>query len=566
MTATSTPTRAAIVATATLLAVSLGPRPAPAQEYGPEGTSSVPIPERDDREELSDEDEEKKDEEEQFDLAVRLASEVHTMNNLDLRELDETSDQDILETDDRETFALSSISTEIDYYPLENTEFEFGGAHSALWGSDQFGKANRFRNFLWIYELSFEWEPIATEQTDLEMTIGRQDYEIGGVEDDYFLSDTIDGVTIEASYEPLGTLKLLPFDFYADNSRPGDINFARYAGGDETVQQFRGDTNTFRFGGVYVLPEFFNGFDARAFGFYADIGASTSPEGTGADRSYNGSLGNVPDRDQTWMAGARAGVGGKLDLGGRIGGIEALEGRVYAEFARSGGVDRKDREIGLFDVSNEGNAYGGGARGSLDFGGFALKSRFRYFHADGGQYHPDSGIQYGHGFVGFKGDQIGGLTLGRYGGFHPSAYLSTQGIHDSPNQTERISGTEFFQAGLGFELADKLNLDVNVWYLLDTSESDVTDEEIDEASGDLPFGYTRADLEAQQRFGKPIGIAADASLRYQINDVIAVYGRGGAFIPSDYYEIEISRTAGTALGSDTPQTFWAATSGAALSF
>ncbi|MFB6265253.1 MAG: hypothetical protein ABEL76_16765 [Bradymonadaceae bacterium] len=554
---TSDTVRHTPIALAALLSIGvLAPSPATAQEYGPEGTSSVPLP--------GDEEKRPETDEKKFDVGVRLSSEVHSMNNLDLRRLDETSDQDIIETDDRETFAMSSLSTEIDYYPLENTEFEFGGAHSALWGSDQFGKANQFRNFIWIYELKFEWAPIKNDTTAIELAVGRQSFEIGGVEKDYFLSDTIDGVTLELAYEPIGTFKLVPFDFYADNSRPGDINFARYAGGDDaTVQQFRGDTNTFRFGGVYILPEIVEGFDARAFGFYADIGASTSPKGTGADRSYHGSLGNVSDRDYSWMAGARVGLGDSIETGGAI---DKLKGRVFGEYARSGGVDRKDREIGLFDVKNAGNAYGGGAKGSIRFDGFALKSRFRYFHADGGRYHPDSGIQYGHGFVGFKGAQIGGMTLGRYAGFHPSAYLGTQGIHDSPQQTERISGTEFFQAGLGFELAHKLNLDLNGWYLLDTSQSDVTDEEIDEASGDLPFGYTRADLEAQKRFGKPIGIAADASLRYQINDVITAYARGGAFIPSDYYEIEISRTAGTALGSENPPTFWAATTGAALNF
>jgi hypothetical protein len=350
----------------------------------------------------------------------------------------------------------------------------------------------------------------------------------------------------------------LPVDLFAANSRPS-ANFGQFVNGNGTVQEFRGDTNIFRFGGVYEAPEFVDGFDARAFGFYADVGATSESgdTGTGADVSNGGELANVSDNDYNWMTGARAGY--TLETGN-------VEAGIAAEYARSGGVDRKATQLGMQDVYNRGNAWGAEATGEYDLGGPTLSAKMRYFHADGGQY-GDNGLQYNHGFVSFKGSEAGGLNLDRYAGFHPSAYLGNQGVTDMPNSTAHRSGTDVLHGQLGAELLDnKLGLQAGVWYMLDTSTSTFDQDRREEVAGNLPFGYTEADLQAQKRYGKPLGVEVDGSVRYSPNKTLALYARGGVFFPGEFYSVEISRTAGDALGSENPANFWAATGGASLKF
>lgn len=533
-----------------------------AQEEGPSDASSVEAPE--------DREEQKEDDEQKLETNFFLTSEVHSMNNLDLRELDETSDESILLTDDRATFAYTGLAMELEYDVLDDTEFNFGGAHTGLWGNDQLGglsgesiradEGNRAPHFIWIYDLSASWEPVDTESFGFETTIGRQPFEIGGAEEDFFFDDTIDGITLDLDAGIAGALRVLALDFYATNSEPKGVDFVDYVATRDVVAPFRGDTNTLRFGGVYENTELLDGLDFRAFGFFADIGASTRPGATGADRSVHGSLGNASDADYAWMAGTRFGYTWESE-GLSVGG--------FGEFARSGGIDRKDVEIGLRDVVNEGNAYGGGIHGSFETTAFGVDAKARYFHADGGQYTGDSGIQFSHGFVSFKGDEVGGLNLDRYVGVHPSAYVTADGVLDTPNSTSRRAGTDVIHGGVGISASDWFRADFDAWYLIDTSNTELPPDKIDEVASNQPFGYTEADLQAQRRFGKPIGAELDASLLFRANKALSFYTKGGVFLPSEFYEIEIDRSVAgdyTALGSEDPQTFWAVAGGTSLSF
>lgn len=532
-----------------------------AQEEGPSDSASVDVPE----------DEEPEDER-RLRTKFLLSSELHSMNNLDMRERDESSDQSILETDDRNTFGYTSIAAELAYDVLDDTQFDVAAAHTGMWGNDQLGGlsgaaideqetelADRGAHFLWIYRLSVSWQAVESDAFSLETTIGRQDFEIGGVEDDYFFEDTVDGITIDIGMGPAGELKLLPLDFYAANASPEDVDFGDYVARQPTVMGFRGDTNTMRFGGVYKYA--LSGFEGRLFGFYADIGASTRATSTGADRTFNGTLGNFSDRDYSWMAGTRLSYDHELE-GGNIG--------VFGEYARSGGIDRKDTEVGLFDVVNEGNALGGGLRGGLDLDTIALDGLLRYFHADGGLYARESGVQYSHGFVGMKGSETGGLNLDRYMGMHPSAYVDVNGIADHPQEVDRKSGTDSFQAGLGFDLADRFRTEFDAWYLIDTSQKSDPDRDPNTVAGELPFGYTEADIEAQERFGDPLGTELNLSFLFRANRALNFYTKGGLFLPSDYYATEIERTASQggnpALGSPDPEMFWAVLGGTTLRF
>ena len=533
--------------------------PLVAQEE-PDETSAVDLPERDEEE---DDDEA---------LAVpglridgSLAGEAHTFNNLDFRTLDESSDQAILESDDRDTFGFSSISVDLQYEPIDSVKLNVAANHSGLWGSDQIGGLampdrgeGGSANFLWIYELNVQWEPIDNDEFGLDLVVGRHPFTIGGTEEDYFFDDIHDGATLELDGRELGSVRLTA-GFMGSNAEPRHVSFARYSASGGTIQGFRGDNNTYRLGGVYKTPELFGGLEARAFGFYADIGASTGDNGTGADRSYAGALGNFSDEDYTWMGGLRASYTHEADN---------YEIAGHAEFARSNGIDRKDTTVGLYDVNTEGYAFGLGARGEFDLGAVNLNANIKAFRADGAQYARGNGVQYNHGFTSMKGDEIGGLAIDRYAGWHPSAYVSDNGIDDMPHTVDRASGTQFLKGGVGVG-NDNFGADLEVWHYMDNSNSSFDQSQADQVSGNLPFGYTQADLEAQERLGKSLGTELDLSVNYRPNDFLVFYARGGYFIPSNFYEIEVDRTVAgdyTQLGSSDPASFWSAAFGTSVRF
>lgn len=531
----------------------------------PDETSSVELPDEEDEEPEGDE------EEKALEITGSLASEVHTFNNLDMLPLDESSDQSIIETDDRNTFGFTSATFGVDYEIIDDLEVEFAAGHAGMWGSDQLGalsyrpvpdEPDRAAHWLWIYELGIEWDAVESDVLGVQLEVGRHEFEIGGQnEDEFFFEDVHDGATLTVDAKKIGALRLTA-GFMGSNSRPANTNFVQYVANSGNVQGFRGDTNTYRLGGVYENTEILEGLDVRAFGFYGDIGASTSETGTGADRSFGGALGNFSDSDYIWMVGGRAGYTFTTD---------AIEVGGFGEFAHSGGIDRKDTQIGLFDVANDGNAYGLGIHSEFDLGAAVLNARLRGFRADGGQYARSNGVQFNHGFTSFKGDEVGGLNMDRYAGWHPSAYLSRDGIDDNPNELDRKSGTQFVSGTLGAQIAEKFGAQLSAWYLMDTSNSEFDQANLDAIAGDLPFGYTQAGLEAQERFGKPLGTELDLSLNFTPNKHLVFYGRGGVFLPSSFYEIPIERTAAangddTALGAENPATFWAAAFGTSVRF
>src|SRR5690606_39183104 len=147
-----------------------------------------------------------------------------------------------------------------------------------------------------------------------------------------------DGVTLNARLPgKVGNLRVLGIDFAAAVARPDSVNFGNWPSNEtKLVQNMRGDTNTLRFGGVYENTSLLDGLALRAFGFYSKVVAG----GAGSDRTPNGTLANFSDNDFVWMAGTR--VGYVHAVGDHTLGADG-------EFARSGGVDRKDNHIGYHD-------------------------------------------------------------------------------------------------------------------------------------------------------------------------------------------------------------------------
>ncbi len=554
-----------LFAVAALAGAVVIPQAAFAQEYGPDDTTSINKTQK-----VPKSPEEKKTEEETpLSLNFRVTNELHAYNNLDMLPLNEDTNQDILQTDDRQNFGYTSLAGGLSYKLRDDTTFSFGASLAGLWGNDQIGTLTSFGSFAYIYDLSVNWQAVDSDALKLSTRLGRQDYSIGGAIDDYFFKDIVDGATLDADFGAIGRVRLM-FDIFGDAGRPRNVNFLEYISANkQTTNNFRGDTNVYRYGGVYELTDLLtDGLDARVFGFGSTIGAARASQvqnspTTGADISEQGVLGNFADNDYTWLAGARINYhwdGPTTQWG------------VMGEYARSGGIDRKARRLGLYDVNADGNAFGAGAHLHTDLGGWGLEARARFFRADGPKYTTEQGLPYSHGFVSMKGSQIGGINMNRYAGWHPSAYVSGfTGIYDNPQDISRRSGTMMLHGGLGFLLGELARLDLDGWYFKDTGSTNFDVSRAEQAAQDIEYGYTLSDLKAEARLGKTLGTEWDATLTLNANDALSFYAIGGLFLPGDFYNIRIDRTAGTALGapngdSSQLENFWVASAGATVAF
>lgn len=502
------------------------------------------------------------DDEERLVWRFRLTSEGHASDNAGFRALNEESgNQERIETDDRHTFAYTSIALGVHYDVLDDTRINFGASHSGLWGSDQIGGTNEFGGFFFVYDLNVDWQAVAGDAFGLNVKLGRQSFGIGGTHRDYFFRDNVDGLTLNLDFgEQAGGLRVLAVDLYASQGRPDNVYFLRWHAGRDLVHNMRGQTNTMRYGAVYENTGLVDNLEFRGFGFFSTIGGA----GTGADRTHEGTLGNFADNDFVWMAGTR--VGYSIPLATDAEGETTSSVGAYAEYAYSGGIDRKEVNIGVNDVAIEGQAFGGGILAQFDEGTFAIDGIVQFFRADGPRYRAD-GLPLTHGFVSFRGNTVGGLNMARYSGWRPSAYVGRRGIHLSEHDLRRESGTQFIHTGLGLTFAPAFRLDLGAWFYQDTGQTNLDPANIDEMGDRLPSGFSRDELQAQERLGLFLGTELNASLAYQANSALSFYGMGGIFLPGEFYEIEVSRNVGSSRGSaDALEQFWAISAGATVVF
>lgn len=557
-----------LIAMAALGGALLVPQTSWAQMYGPDDNTSIEVKTRDVTPPGDDTQEEEAGAEEKSNLSwdFRVTNEVHAFDNRDMLPLNEATPQDILDTDDRQNFGYTSLSAGAKYQIRPDTAFNFGAALSGMWGNDQIGTSTGFGGFAYIYDLSVHWVIADAAGLRLDTTLGRQAFGIGGARDDYFFKDIIDGVTLTADLGAPGRVRLM-FDIYADSGRPDNVDFLRYISANkQTTHNFRGDTDVYRFGGVYELLKLGGGLDVRAFAFGSSIGALRTTDNrstTGSDISTQGVLGNFADNDYTAM------LGGRVNYTYTVDGFEL---GVMGEYARSMGIDRKARRLGLYDLNTDGNAFGAGLHANVALGLMGLEGRFRFFRADGANYAKDNGLPFSHGFVAMKGSKVGGINMNRYAGWRPSAYLSNStGVRDNAQDLNRGAGTMSVHGGLGFLAGKAARLDLDAWYFQDTSTSNFDVSRAQEVGQTIAFGYSQAELEAQQRLGKSLGTELNLTLTVNPNELLSLYAIGGIFLPGDFYHTRINRVAGTALGapnSDSSQleNFWVASLGATLAF
>lgn len=486
------------------------------------------------------------EQEKTFRPYMKLQSDFISFDNADYREFepqDPVAFIDAFDADDRTTSGYTSLRGGFEYEPIEQVEVEISGGYKTLWGGD---------DLLFFDQAYVEYEAVDSDILELELKVGRQPFEVGGGARDFFFDDAIDAALVEADFNTAGEFTVFG-DLYAAGARPEDISFSSGLGRSQD-SSFRadGDNNVTRFGARYANTELVEGLDIRAFYFFADIGA-TDVVGTGSDRTFGQTFGVSADGDETWLAGTR--VGYTLESG-------SFTLAFYGEFARSGGIDRKPTNLGLFDVGTEGNAFGGAVLPSYSFSeNFGIRGLVQFYRADGAQYAADNGVLFNHGFVSMRGDQVGGIIANRISGWHPNAYIDASGVAQQMHSVERIAGTQMIHANLGFDIVRKLTVDFDLWTYQDTAESNFDTDRTIAASSELPFGYDEFDLRAQERAGTALGLEVNATIAYQPFEFLSFYVQGGLLTPGEFYEIEVDRRVGTggesqrvAVGSDTPAT------------
>lgn len=476
-------------------------------------------------------------------------TEYHEFNNLDFHSLDESSDQAILDTDDRGRFVFTGIGLELGYQIDPRVRFVLGASYRGLWGNDQIGSVNAFGGFVYFTSMYVEYTPIPDADFIPRFRVGRQRFDIGGnAGREYILSDVLDMVRIDWSFG-VGSLILMPINVAGLSAENGDVTFVSYVGqNDDPLRGFRGDKMTTRYGGVLAvdnlpLPEIL-GLDIRAYGFYTDIGAL----GTGSDISYDGRLGNFSDNDWVMNYGAR---------------VSATIGpaSVWGHFDGSMGVDRK--ELVAHDVNTNGFAWGGGASVDLGDDGLGVYIEGSYFEAEGPVYTED-GLQFSHGYVGMKALQSGGLMANRFLGWHPTSYVGMFGVETSTHDTDRKSGTRVISASAEGRLPFGLHVSAGWWWFTDTGVTALNFGNLDNIQP--PFGYSRSQFEAERRLGLSLGHEISGDVGANLTDFLDLYLQGGALLPGAFYGIETARVAGTALGASDPQTFWNVSLGTTVKF
>ncbi|MEO0600927.1 MAG: hypothetical protein AAF211_05795, partial [Myxococcota bacterium] len=330
-------------------------------------------------------------------LTVRGFFETHYYEyaNIDFRALDESSDQAILDSDDRGALAFTGAQLEIGYQIDPQVRFVVTGSHRGLWGDDQIGETNRFGGFIYFPALFVDLYSSTDLDRAVRFRVGRQFYTLGGMGPgvrDYVLADVLDMVRIDIPVSDAAYFTVLPINVYSTASNYDEVDFADLIGQQNPTQfNFRGDILTRRFGATFTFDNdrADTVLGGQAHVFYSDLHG----RGTGSDISYQGALGNFVDNDYLVNYGAR--------LNARLGDV-----RPFAEFNGSVGVDRK--ELVAQDVAATGLSWGAGARLDTrdDDTGAGVLAQLRYFEAQG-SVHTNNGLLFNHGFVGLKGQQIG---------------------------------------------------------------------------------------------------------------------------------------------------------------
>ncbi len=487
-------------------------------------------------------------------FSVQSATEYQGYQNRDLRELDETTDQAIILSDDRTNFGHTDLVGLMSYRMVPQLELHVQAKYDVIWRDDSLGRRADSGGTLSMFQLNFAWDAIQTDAFRATLIMGRQPFEIGGVPRDYVLQGTLDAIVAEFDTASFGRVRVLGLDLFGGNSLPV-VGYQFYRDGSETLFGLRGETNTFRHGAIYELDGAHTGIPLTVKGYYFFTSVGGGPvEETGADLTFGGAFGNFRDADYTHLYGGRVSYTQPL--------MQDATLNVYAEYSGSAGIDRKPDFF--YDVDLGGAFFGGGLQlNLLNPSPVDVYVGGEFYRADGATYASD-GVEFERGYVGGRGARIGGLAIGRQAAWRPSAVMDAFGIDATPHDVSRSSGTQFIHAALGLTFWDHAQLMVDYWNYTDTSSTLVEDYD------NLPepgFGLSREEIFAQRRLGKSLGQELNFELRGTFANHLALYATYGVFFPGSFYDIEVSQVAGrreTSLGGGA--TFWATRVGGEVRF
>jgi len=481
-------------------------------------------------------------------LTVRGGFETayYEYGNIDFRVLDETGDQAILDSDDRGAFAFTGAQLELGAQVDDQVRFVLAAGHRGLWGDDQLGGTSPFGGFLYFSALHVDLH--TAPDAGVRFRVGRQFYSLGGLggQRDFVLADVLDMVRVDIPVGEIGTWTLIPLNVLSTASDYSQVNFVGLIG-QQTPEtfSFRGDVLTRRFGTTFdlAIPDLPLG--AQAHLFFTSIHG----RGTGSDISFQGALGNFSDNDGVTNLGVRA--------HGDLGPLTA-----FGEFNGSLGIDRKEQTAN--DVDTNGLSFGGGlALDTEEDADVGVHAVARYFESFGPAY-GTNGLQYSHGYVGMKGQQVGGMLFNRFLGTHPTAYVGRNGVVDNPHDLSRKAGLRSVQLSGQVDLDVGLTAGAGVWLLQDAGLTFLDFTDLDNVQP--PFGHSRSEFAAEERLGRPLGTELNADVGWGFGPHVDVWAQGGLILPGSFYELVIDRVAGSALGSTDPKMPLAAQVGTGVRF
>ncbi len=497
---------------------------------------------------------------------LTLWSSGNYFNDADLRTLDETNETNVELTDDAGSFFVSGVRLDTFFPVNERLDIRMDIYKTGFWGVDQLGgrdnnndpretfNGSNTVSFALVY-MDIHLFKNPTDKKRLDLIIGRQPFKIGGeVYRDYLLTDVLDSVVLKWHHPWLGKFNFLILDVFSQGSHTEDINFVQFVSfSNERVQGFDGDVNTFRTGLNYEYELIGDSelggthLEGRAFFYYAKFGGVNDG---GSDRTNVGTSGNFPDNDFSTMYGFRITGGWKEYVRGAL---------TYAE---SSGIDRK-RAADIVvnqDVDTNGKALGLDVEGKyktaflkeklkgmpvwISWLRYGVMDEVRllatYFRAEGGKYNSD-GVQNSHGFVGFKGDQAGGILTDKNWGMHPSAYIDDDGIDDFPYERVRRTGTEVQHLGLRLVYGDFTFL-ADIWVFYDTNtiklfedSAGTVDQNARIAAVQPIFPNDTTAIAASRRFGAPLGQEVNFGFEWQVYPNWQVWATAGIFEPGRYF-------------------------------
>lgn len=475
----------------------------------------------------------------EFLWGFNMLQEFHAYNNADLRKLNSTNDYQIRTTDDQQGMALTRAKFDTSFtFPKQRVGLELSFGFDGVWGSFQLqGNGNPGTR---IARANIFWEFFNLGGISADIVIGRQFYAVGGIQNDYMLRDVLDAIVFNVRWKDMIDVKILGLDVYSGANSYGSGENDRwndefqYFSRDSTnkLSGLNGDVSTYRTGFVASAEPFMKKYfklriDPRVYAYYARVRGTKG----GSDYSENGRIGNFSDNDWSGLFGARA----AWHAHEQFPFFRQLQ--VYVDGALSTGSDLKRQGQPIADYTTVG--FGGGvtAMTKVLLGFLSPLAELDFFFSQGAQY-DKNGNMISHGFIGMRGDRIGGTLMRRYWGVRPSGYVGYNGIDDTPFDANRKAGSLMLHAGIGAEMWRKFVVRADIWHVQDTQSTAVNFSPSNLDLINNPY-VSRAELEAQQRFGKALGQEINLTVQYFPNSLLMFQLTAALFVPGTFFDTSI---------------------------